>query len=72
MYDGYIDDMLKGLAPKVNGKSMHLHHVFGKKNDMYTVVKLTQQQHILFHKTFGYKVNSSWNWESLAKLFGKG
>ncbi len=65
-----LNRMIRGLAPKINGKSMHLHHVFGKQNDLYTVVKLTQQQHILFHKTFGFHVNSSWNWDSIISLFG--
>lgn len=62
--------MSKGLAPIVNGKSMHLHHVIGKANDMYTVVKMTQPQHILFHKTFGYHVNAAWSWETLIKFMG--
>lgn len=62
--------MIKGKAPIVDGKSMQLHHVFGKSNDLYTVVKLTQPQHVLLHKTIGYHYNSSWNWESIANIFG--
>ena len=70
LYEGNIRRMSKGLAPKVAGKSMHLHHVIGKANDMYTVVKMTQPQHILFHKTFGYHVNAAWSWETLIKFMG--
>lgn len=46
--------MSQGFAPQVDGVSMQLHHVVGKANDMYNVVKLTRSQHILFHKTYGY------------------
>ena len=72
--DMYADDvgrMSRGLAPKdSNGISMQLHHVVGKGNDMYNVVKLTRSQHTLFHKTYGYHYNSNWNMQSLIDLFG--
>ena len=62
--------MSKGLAPKVGSASMQLHHVVGRVNDMYDVVKLTQSQHILFHQTYGYHYNANWNIGSLIELFG--
>ncbi len=70
VYGDQVKNMSKGLAPKVNGKAMQLHHVVGKANDMYNVVKLTQNEHILFHQTFGYSYNSSWTIQNLIKLFG--
>lgn len=70
VYKDNLGRMLKGRAPIVDGKSMQLHHVFGKSNDLYTVVKLTQPQHVLLHKTIGYHYNSSWNWQSITDLFG--
>ena len=69
-YPGQLDRMAKGLAPQVDGVSMQLHHVVGKANDMYNVVKLTRSQHILFHQTYGYHYNSNWNMQSLINLFG--
>ena len=69
-YPGQLDIMAKGLAPKVDGVSMQLHHVVGKANDMYNVVKLTKSQHILFHKTYGYHYNSNWNMQNIINLFG--
>ena len=72
--DMYADDigrMSRGLAPKdSSGISMQLHHVVGKGNDMYNVVKLTRSQHALFHKTYGYRYNSNWSMQSLIDLFG--
>lgn len=68
--DKQLERIATGRAPKVDGKSMHLHHVFGKSKDMYAVIKLTPKQHILFHKTFGYHVNSYWNYYSIVGLFG--
>lgn len=65
-----LSRMTKGLAPKVDGVSMQLHHVVGKANDMYNVVKLTKSQHILFHKTYGYHYNSNWNMQNIINLFG--
>ncbi len=62
--------MSQGFAPQVDGVSMQLHHVVGKANDMYNVVKLTRSQHILFHKTYGYHYNSNWNIQSIINLFG--
>ena len=65
-----LNRMAKGLAPKVDGVPMQLHHVVGKANDMYNVVKLTRSQHILFHKIYGYHYNANWNIGSLIELFG--
>lgn len=69
----YSGDQLKrmsrGLAPKVNGVSIHLHRVIGKK-DLYKIVKLTRNQHIFFHKVCGGHLNSMWNMESIDFLFG--
>ena len=70
LYPGQLDRMSKGLAPRIDGASMQLHHVVGKGNDMYNVVKLTRSQHTLFHKTYGYHYNSNWNMQSLIDLFG--
>lgn len=62
--------MVTGRAPKINGKSMQLHHVYGRTNDMYTVVKFSPSQHAMFHQTFGYHINTSWNYQSISSLFG--
>lgn len=62
--------LANALAPKVDGDSMQLHHVVGKANDMYNVVKFTKSQHVLFHKTYGYHYNSNWNMQSIINLFG--
>lgn len=70
VYGSQVSRMSKGLAPKVGNASMQLHHVVGKANDMYNVVKLTRSQHILFHKIYGYHYNSKWNMNSLIELFG--
>ena len=47
-----------GKAPimNVNGVDvrMQLHHVVSKANDIFRVVPMTPQNHILFHKTYGY------------------
>lgn len=70
-YDaGQLARMKQGLAPQVDGVSMQLHHVVGKANDMYNVVKLTRNQHVLFHRTYGYRYNPNWNMQNLINLFG--
>ena len=69
-YGAQVKRMSQGLAPQVDGAPMQLHHVVGKGNDMYNVVKLTRRQHTLFHKTYGYHYNSNWNMQSLIDLFG--
>ena len=68
LYDDQVARMSKGLAPQVNGKSMHLHHVVGKANDMYNVIKVTQAQHIAIHQAIGYHYNAMWTLESIAHL----
>lgn len=65
-----LDDMLRGLAPKVDGASMQLHHVVGRSVDLYDVVKLTRTQHIAFHKEFGYRLNALWNIKNIQLRFG--
>ena len=51
-----ISRMKKGLAPIGNdGKSVELHHVVGKKNDIYNFVEMTATDHQKFHKKYGYK-----------------
>ena len=62
--------MLTGRAPKINEKSMQLHHGYGRANDMYTVVKFSPSRHAMFHQAFGYHVNTSWNYQSISSLFG--
>ena len=54
LYDGMIDDMLLGKAPIVEGRPMHLHHIYGKAVDPYAVIKVTWKQHIAIHKGIGY------------------
>ena len=68
IYDDQVGRMLKGLAPKVDGKAMHLHHVVGKSNNMYNVIKVTQVQHIAIHKVIGYHYNAMWTLESIISL----
>ena len=52
-----IDRMAKGKAPiGYDGRSVELHHIFGKSKDMNSFVQLTRSEHIAFHKTYGYKV----------------
>lgn len=65
IYDDQIKRMMNGLAPQVDGKSMHLHHVVGKSKDMYNVIKVTQAQHIAIHKAIGYHYNSMWTIENI-------
>lgn len=43
-------------APIKKGRSMHLHHVHGKANDLYDVIKVTAKQHTAIHKAIGYHV----------------
>jgi len=66
-YGKQVDRMLLGKAPQINGKSMQLHHVLGK-SDFYNVVKLTNTQHTLFHKTFGYRQNALWNLNNIISI----
>ena len=41
-----IDQMLRGNAPKgIDNRSVHLHHVVGKKVDMYNFVEITHTDH---------------------------
>ncbi len=48
--------MENGLAPiGKDGKSVELHHVVGKKNDIYNFVEMTATDHQKFHKKYGYK-----------------
>ncbi len=50
-YNGeQLKRMSRGLAPKVNGVSIHVHRVNGKQN-LYKVVKLTRGQHLFFIKS---------------------
>jgi len=63
-YGTQISRMDKGKAPIMDGRSMQLHHVVGRQ-DLYHVVKLTHSQHIVFHKTFGYKQSAKWTLENL-------
>ena len=67
-YKGQIARMKLGGAPKVNGKSLQLHHVVGKANDMYNVIKVTQVQHIAIHRAIGYHYNSMWTIENILHL----
>ena len=54
--DNNRDRMRKGNAPiGVDGKSVHLHHVQGKANNMYDFIELSASAHKNFHKTYGYK-----------------
>ena len=62
--------MLKGKAPIAGGKPMHLHHVVGKNNDLYNVIKVTQAQHIAIHKAIGYHYNVMWTLENAIKYGG--
>lgn len=70
VYRRNIDRMLEGKAPIVRGKSMHLHHVVGKSNDLYNVIKVTQAQHIAIHKAIGYHYNVMWTLENAIKYGG--
>ncbi len=72
LYKGNYGRMSLGLAPKVGGKSMHLHHVVGKANDMYNVIKVTQAQHVAIHKAIGYHYNAMWTLENAVKYGGLG
>ena len=45
----YIDE--SGL----DGRSVELHHIYGKHYDMNSIVQLTRSEHIAFHKMYGYK-----------------
>ncbi len=69
LYQGQTKRMKLGLAPKVGGKSMHLHHVVGR-SDLYNVIKVTQAQHIAIHKGIGYYYNSLWTLENAIKFGG--
>ena len=66
---GQLDKMVVGKAPLgTDGKTMQLHHVVGRKNDLYNVVKLTQSQHIAFHKAFTYHDPTKWNLTNLLSV----
>ena len=73
IYKKQVDRMLKGLAPKVGGKSMHLHHIYGKAVDPYAVIKVTWKQHIAIHKGIGYYSylpKDTWNLTNAIKYGG--
>ena len=55
-WNGYVIDNGKAPIMNVNGVDvrMQLHHVVSKANDIFRVVPMTPQNHILFHKTYGY------------------
>ena len=68
-----LKDMVKGLAPKIHGESMHLHHVVGKSVNLYYVIKVTPAQHIAIHKAIGYLVNKpklAWTLKNAIKFGG--
>lgn len=69
-YGQNVGRMLEGKAPIVQGSSMHLHHVVGKGNDLYNVIKVTQSQHIAIHKAIGYHYNVLWTLENAIKYGG--
>ena len=51
-----ISRMSKGKAPiGYDGRSVELHHIYGKHYDMNSFVQLTRSEHIAFHKMYGYK-----------------
>ncbi len=56
IYEENVSIMLKGQAPLVNGKPMHLHHIYGKSRNLYKVIKVTPSQHTAIHKAIGYHV----------------
>ena len=48
--------MKDGKAPiGYDGKFVELHHVKGLKNDFNNIVQIQRNNHITFHKTYGYK-----------------
>ena len=55
-FEDNYERMKRGLAPiGYDGKSVELHHVVGKKNDIYNFVEMTATDHQEFHKKYGYK-----------------
>ena len=62
--------MMQGKAPLIEGKAMQLHHVVGKSNDLYNVIKVTSQQHIAIHKAIGYHYNELWTLANAIKFGG--
>lgn len=54
--DDNLERMEKGLSTiGKDGKSIELHHVVGKKNNIYDFIEMTATDHQTFHKTYGYK-----------------